>query len=139
MAVGNAPLDNLNLGTQNNTRSVTDFTDSQLSLDTGAKLDGKQTTTFTKVKIDPATLIVNPNAVTYTANTGYLVVIGVRNDQAGPPPSLTLGSAGQRRPEDAALTATATLDLSSTRLSSTPPRPASSVVAGISGKYGVDG
>lgn len=114
MSAGSTPLDYLNLGTQNNTMSVTDFTDSQQSLDTGAKLDGKQTTTFTKVKIDPATLIVNPNDVTYTANTGYLVVNGVRNDQAGPPPSLTLGSAGQCRPEDVALTATATIDLSYT-------------------------
>lgn len=114
MAAGNTPLDYLNLGTQNNTQSVVDYTDSQQSGDTGAKLDGKQTTTFTRVKIDPSTLIVNPNDVTYTSSTGFLVRDGVRNDQAGPPPSITLGVAGQCRPEDEALTAVAMVDLTYT-------------------------
>ncbi|WP_407572675.1 hypothetical protein [Deinococcus altitudinis] len=51
--------------------------------------------------------------MTYTANTGFLVRDGVHNDQAGPPPSMALGSAGQGNPDNG-LTATATIDLTYT-------------------------
>jgi hypothetical protein len=117
MAPGSTPLDYLNLGTMSKTESVVDYTDSQSTIGyTGAKLDGKQTTTFTKVRIDPATLLVDPNDVTYTKNTGYLVQDGIRNDQTGVPPSIPLGNSAQCNPNSNALTATATIDLSYTPL-----------------------
>lgn len=113
MAAGNTPLDYLSLGTQNNTQSVVDYRDSQQSPDSGSKLDGLQTTTFTRVRIDPTTLILNPNDVTYATSTGYLIRDGVRNDAAGTPPSITLGAASQCNPTSDH-EASATIDLSYT-------------------------
>ncbi|UQN09836.1 GON domain-containing protein [Deinococcus sp. QL22] len=114
MATGQTPLDYLNLGSQSNTQSVVDFTDSQQSSNSGAKLSGKQTTTFTKIRIDPNTLIVNPNDVTYATSTGFLVRNDVPNNAAGAPPAIPLGNAGQCRPEAGAVNPVSTIDLSFT-------------------------
>lgn len=114
MAPGQTPLNYVNLGSQSQTQSVVDYTDSQLSTNSGAALSGKQTTTFTRIRIDPSTLIVNPNDVTYATSTGFLVRNGVANNAAGTAPAISLGVAGQCRPEVGAVNPMATIDLSFT-------------------------